>query len=50
LLLATARQAGCSIALSEDMHDGAQLDGIVVRNHFGQRTLAEDLLSLLGLT
>jgi predicted nucleic acid-binding protein len=50
LLLATARQAGCSIALSEDMHDGAQLDGIVVRNPFGQRTLAEDLLSLLGLT
>ena len=50
LLLATARQAGCSIALSEDMHDGAKLDGIVVRNPFGQRTLAEDLRPLLGLT
>jgi predicted nucleic acid-binding protein len=49
LLLATARQAGCSIALSEDMHDGAQLDGIIVRNPFGQRTLAEDLRPLLGL-
>jgi predicted nucleic acid-binding protein len=49
LLLATARHAGCSIALSEDMHDGAELDGIIVRNPFGQCTLAEDLLPLLGL-
>ena len=50
LLLATARQAGCCIALSEDMHDGATLDGIVVRNPFGQRALAEDLRPLLGLS
>jgi predicted nucleic acid-binding protein len=50
LLLATARQAGCSIVLSEDMHDGAKLDGIVVRNPFGQRALVEDLRPLLGLS
>jgi hypothetical protein len=50
LLLATAQQAGCSIVLSEDMHDGAKLDGIVVRNPFGQRALAEDLRPLLGLS
>lgn len=49
LLLATARQAGCTIALSEDMHDGARLDGIVVRNPFADGALAEDLRLLLGL-
>jgi predicted nucleic acid-binding protein len=50
LLLATAREAGCSIALSEDMHDGARLDGIVVRNPFGEHALIEDLRPLLGLS
>jgi predicted nucleic acid-binding protein len=50
LLLATAHQAGCSMVLSEDMHDGARLAGIVVRNPFGQRALAEDLRPLLGLS
>ncbi len=49
LLLATARQAGCTIALSEDMHDGARLDGIVVRNPFAGQALAEELRPLLGL-
>jgi predicted nucleic acid-binding protein len=49
LLLATARQAGCSIALSEDMHDGAALDGIVVRNPFAGQALVNDLRPLLGL-
>ena len=49
LLLATARQVGCTIALSEDMHDGARLDGIVVRNPFANRALANDVRSLLGL-
>lgn len=49
LLLATARQAGCTIALSEDMHDGARLDGIVVRNPFADQALADDLRPLLGL-
>jgi predicted nucleic acid-binding protein len=50
LLLATARQAGCTVALSEDMHDGARLDGIVVRNPFANRTLAHDVRPLLGLS
>ena len=49
LLLATARQAGCSIALSEDVRDGGGLDGIVVRNLFAEQALAEDLRPLLGL-
>jgi predicted nucleic acid-binding protein len=49
LLLATARQAGCTIALSEDTHDGARLDGIVVRNPFADQALAADLRPLLGL-
>jgi predicted nucleic acid-binding protein len=50
LLLATARRAGCSIALSEDMHDGARLEGIVVRNPFADQALADDLRPLLGLS
>jgi predicted nucleic acid-binding protein len=49
LLLATAAQAGCTIAISEDMHDGVRLDGIEVRNPFADRALAEDLRPLLGL-
>jgi predicted nucleic acid-binding protein len=49
LLLATARQAGCTIALSEDLHDGARLDGIVARNPFADQALAADLRPLLGL-
>jgi predicted nucleic acid-binding protein len=49
LLLTTARQAGCTVALSEDMHDGAALDGIVVRNPFADGGLADDLRPLLGL-
>jgi predicted nucleic acid-binding protein len=49
LLLTTARQAGCTVALSEDMHDGAALDGIVVRNPFADGGPADDLRPLLGL-
>lgn len=49
LLLATAARAGCAVALSEDMHDGATLGGIVVRNPFGDGDLATDLRPLLGL-
>jgi predicted nucleic acid-binding protein len=37
LLLATASQAGCCNSLSEDMHDGARLGGIVVRNPFANQ-------------
>jgi predicted nucleic acid-binding protein len=49
LLLTTARQAGCTVALSEDMQDGAALDGIVVRNPFADGGLADDLRPLLGV-
>jgi predicted nucleic acid-binding protein len=49
LLLATAREAGCTIALSEDMGDGAALDGITVRNPLRGDVLPDDLLPLLGM-
>lgn len=49
LLLATAHTAGCTLALSEDLHDGARLDGIRVRNPFAGGALPEDLRSLLRL-
>ena len=49
LLLATARQAGCTIALSEDMHHGAKLDGIEVRNPFADGALADEVRPLIGL-
>jgi len=50
LLLATAREAGCAIALSEDMHDGGKLLGVAVRNPFGVGGLPDDLRALLGMT
>jgi predicted nucleic acid-binding protein len=34
LLLATARRAGCTVFLSEDMQDSCEYDGITVRNPF----------------
>jgi predicted nucleic acid-binding protein len=49
VLLATARAAGCRIVLSEDMQDGAELDGVVVRNPLRGDRLPEDLAPLLGL-
>lgn len=50
LLLATARGAGCTVALSEDMQEGAALDGIIVRNPFIDRAPMDDLRPLLGLS
>lgn len=49
VLLATAREAGCSIALSEDMGEGAALDGITVRNPLQGDALPDDLRRLLGM-
>jgi predicted nucleic acid-binding protein len=49
VLLATAREAGCSIVLSEDMGDGVALDGITVRNPLKGNQLPDDLRPLLGL-
>ena len=48
VLLATAREAGCTILLSEDMQDGAELDGLVVRNPLRGDRLPADLAPLLG--
>jgi predicted nucleic acid-binding protein len=47
LLVTTAREAGCTILLSEDMQDGAAFDGLVVRNPFRADGLPEGLRSLL---
>jgi hypothetical protein len=49
LLLATARNAGCAVALSEDMHDGGTPLGITVRNPFVAGGLPDDLRALLGM-
>lgn len=34
VLLATAREAGCTLVLSEDLADGIDVDGVIVRNPF----------------
>jgi predicted nucleic acid-binding protein len=48
LLIATARRAGCTVFLSEDLQDGRDFDGITVRNPFVLST--EDLDNLLNQT
>ena len=35
LVVASARRLGCATLLTEDLHDGRDLDGLVVRNPFG---------------
>jgi predicted nucleic acid-binding protein len=49
LLVATAEQAGCTLLLSEDMHDGARFRRLRVRNPFAGSELAQDIRSLIGL-
>lgn len=49
LLLATARAAGCTILLSEDMHDRGAFDGITVRNPLVEGGLPDDLKALVGM-
>ena len=49
LLLATAKEAGCTVALSEDKQDGSALDGIVVRNPLRGGVLPDDLRALVGM-
>lgn len=48
MLLATAREAGCSLVISEDMGDGTRFHGLIVRNPFAGGRLPADLASLLG--
>ncbi|MEJ1967172.1 MAG: PIN domain-containing protein [Rhizomicrobium sp.] len=40
VLVASAEEAGCTILLSEDMHEGARLGGITVRHPFGPKGLS----------
>lgn len=49
LLLATARAAGCSVILSENMRDGGTFDGIAVRNPLVEGGIPQDLRALLGM-
>ncbi len=49
VLVATAEEAGCSLVLSEDMHDGMKLGGVKVRNPFAGSELAPDIRKLIGL-
>lgn len=44
LICATARRAGCTLLLSEDMHDGLRLGALTVRNPF---TMSESELEEL---
>ena len=48
LLLATLGRAGCTVLLSEDMADGAQLGGITVRNPFVDGAPQTDIEALLA--
>ena len=41
VLIVSAADFGCSILLSEDMHDGAKLAGVTVRNPFGSKGLSK---------
>jgi len=49
LYLATADRAGCTLALSEDMHDGASFGAVRIRNPFAEAGLDDELRRLLGL-
>ncbi len=49
VLVATAEQAGCTMLLSEDMHDGMRFRTLRVRNPFAGAELAEDIRALIGL-
>jgi predicted nucleic acid-binding protein len=50
LLVATAEEAGCSVALTEDMADGSVLGGVQIHNPFARSGgLTERTQTLLGL-
>jgi predicted nucleic acid-binding protein len=48
MLLATLRRAGCTTLLTEDMHDGAILDGVTIYNPFAGERLSDEIEALLG--
>ncbi|MCC7050052.1 MAG: PIN domain-containing protein [Alphaproteobacteria bacterium] len=49
ILLATVNQAGCTLLLSEDMHDGGKFGGVTVLNPFKGQTLPRRVAAALGL-
>lgn len=48
MLLATAAAAGCKVVLSEDMREGAEIAGAVVRNPFAGAAFSPEVASILG--
>jgi predicted nucleic acid-binding protein len=48
MLVTAARDAGCSVMLSEDMHDGARFGSLEILNPFGARGPSERLKALLA--
>ena len=50
LLIATAREAGCEIILTEDLGDGAMVGGVTIHNPFAARgQLSKTAQDLLGV-
>lgn len=49
LLLATLREAGCTVLLSEDMQHGADYDGVRMLNPFLGDELPDDIAALLDV-
>jgi len=49
VMLSSVMNAGCTVMLSEDMHDGARLGNIVVRNPFGAKGLSDAATEALGV-
>jgi predicted nucleic acid-binding protein len=48
LLLATAAEGECGAVLTEDMADGAVIEGVLIVNPFGGATLSAGAARLLG--
>jgi predicted nucleic acid-binding protein len=49
MLAATLAGAGCTVLLSEDMHDGGTLAGLTIRNPFAGDELPEAVANLLNV-
>lgn len=49
ILLATVNQAGCTLLLSEDLHDGGKFGGVTIVNPFKGRKLPRRAAAALGL-
>jgi predicted nucleic acid-binding protein len=48
LLVTAARDAGCRVMLSEDMHDGARFGGLEIVNPFGPAGPSDRMKALLA--